>query len=186
MFIKLAKYITCAAALLAIILSPALDVFPAGKKKIHLSSIGSRFALQGDFYASCSLEPVYLELEFEPAMIRYVHPTNKGIYVAKLTVGLSTFTGKRICNIEKRGCDRKWNVIADSTLYSLEREIKTGESITLDPVAVRIPIDNSMDLSKCWLTILILDMPAGYKPDEHSIPGYGISVVNSKHGIFKK
>ncbi len=136
---------------LALSIALLVSIYPAADKAhatqtsstvpFHISSIGTGFAMQGEIDGEYHILPDRIELNITKAVVRISdHCPYKGERVlSAVSFALATETA-----------DKRWDVIARSEKFYVERVMKPGDEYALASMQFSIPIKD-IDLTKHWL-----------------------------------
>lgn len=113
---------------------------------LYISSIGSGFAVEGQFDGTYQVHPDFIELNFKTAEIRVVgSPANqRPERVTAIKIGLA-----------RRAHGEGWDIQNNLEMAAPNQVLRVGQSMRFTPTPMRIPIGGSLDLSDRWLVVEI-------------------------------
>ncbi len=132
-----------------------------------------KFATEGRFAGTYRVFPGYIEVNFEVASILVVGVPDhrQGRVISDIRIGLAHYIA-----------GQQWDKSNLVTLATPDKVMHAGESIQLRPGTIRIPISDTLDLSKQWFLVEITNVhPNAAKADGMSS---GTCFAHSKTNIF--
>lgn len=142
---------------------------------LHISSLDTAFAMQGDFEGEYTVYPEGISVRLTKALVRIgTHCPYKGAREFRaISFALATLND-----------DGRWKMENRSLKYVVSRVMLPGDEYRFDGVEFFIPKRLTTDLSKHWFVVQmddwILNFPAGAAPTE------GFAFANSCRDIFVK
>lgn len=152
----------------------AQNVDEAKASPIHISSLNTPFAMQGDFEGWYRAYPNRIEVKLTKTDIRISeHCPYKGRrLLSAITISLATsLDGKR------------WKIAYPGQAYFLERVMSPGDVANLGEIYFNIPIDESIDLSKYWLVVQMNDTALDVPKTERVV---GHAYAHSLRDVFSR
>jgi len=168
------KFLALAVLLLVSSMAHAQDAAAPEAHPFSISSLNTGFAMQGVFEGEYRIYPDRIELKVAKANIHISEhcPYKGGRLLTAVKFGLAVSTG-----------EKRWKIAHTGQEISLEEIMRPGDKHDLGESYFRIPIDNSIDLSKHWLVVQMEDIVLDV-PEEKRRKGY--AYVHSCRDIFTR
>jgi hypothetical protein len=165
-----ALFLLCAAA-------GVCEAQTAGEPKavpFHISSLGSAFAMQGDFDGEYRVYEEGIEVRLTGGLVRISpHCPYKGRRV---------FGAIRFALTTAR--EKGWKMVSTSEKFWVERIMLPNDQYQLGPISFWIPKESGADLSKHWMVVqmddITLDIPDGEERDGYAIAHSGRDIFVSR------
>lgn len=153
--------------------APAPPAVGNGEQGVfRFNSEGGIFAVQGNFAGLLSVRPDRVSLALEEADIflgRQMHFTTRR-RIGSVTFGLAAaIDGK------------PWDIVRVGSAFQVNQVLTPGGNIRLGHQLVTIPIDDKLDLSKCWIVVKIDDTALNLGVAKQT---QGHALVHSARGLF--
>jgi len=135
------------------------------------------FSTVGQFEGTYQVQPGYIELNFARADIQLLGSANnlRPRLVTELKIALAKTAPKNA-----------WDAGEKYPFASVNKLLQVGERLQLAPASVRIPINDSIDLSRQWLVVQITevrtDTPNSAKPSGQAPPVASASTIAAMAG----
>lgn len=151
-----ALFLAMAALLLLSTPAAAQDDWGAEARPFRVSSLGTPFAVQGEFEGEYRLYPNWIEVVVTKANVRVSEhcPYQGRRLLSSLKFRLATAYG-----------ERGWRLVGTGPAFALDRVVRPGDMFGMGELYFHIPVDDDLDLSRHWLVAEVedtaLDIPGG-------------------------
>lgn len=159
---------------------------PANGSRFHFTSVGTPFAIQGDFRGVYRLESNRIVFDVAQAVISERADIK---YLPNRYVTAMQFRLTRIIDAKKGA----WDAVTRSEEMSLDLHLRPGERVSLKPFRIAVPIPAGTDLKGHWISIQLTDtfvrQSDGIRYDGgnngQNKVSHGFAYVHGKPDIFK-
>ena len=141
----------------------------------HISSLGTGFAMQGDFEGEYTVYPKAVRVRLTKALVRIgTHCPYKGpreFHAIQFALGTDTEEGS-------------WKRVFKSRKYTVRRVMLPGDEYTFDGVEFVIPKRAATDLTKHWFVVHMDDFIVDGPLEDGTVEGFAFA--HSCRDIFVK